>query len=491
MLSLFLLLLPAAPAPEIAAPTDPTALTLSAQDDLKAEYEKRRAEAEGDAAKLWEVVNWCEANSLDREMRSCLRAILKIDDNDKKAHELLGHVYYDGEWFTSEKKLEAHKKKEAERLAKEKGLVPYKDGYAHPDDIPFLEQGLVKTDDGKWVDLEMQKRLEEGWRLHDLIWISPEEFAKEEAGLFKCGDEWLPVAEANEYHSKIGQWWGIPGNYFELYTTLPRESAMQALNEVDATFRDLTKIYGVTPTAPLRVMIMRSPDQYGAFAGGVDGQWPSTDALGLSSVHGAYFADGLINYDNRKWNGAGAGYWDFSNDAGVQFGKTFARHAAGQSFGEYVDPSPKAIAKFEGSTQSQFPTEDFYAEKKIPRWFRYGAATYVERYYIDPFVAAGGDKEWARKWSVSNIARAGGLDPLSAIFAMEIGPDNIEASSKLINESGLLVSFLVDGKCPPVIEAHGAVKKALRDGEDPTKAFKALEKAIDKNADKLRAFADL
>jgi hypothetical protein len=74
---------------------------------------------------------------------------------------------------------------------------------------------------------------------------------------------------------------------------------------------------------------------------------------------------------------------------------------------------------------------------------------------------------------------------------MSIGPDNADVSSKLINESGLIVSFLVDGQCPPVIEAHGAVKAALRAGEDASKAFKALEKAIEQNLDKMRAYADL
>jgi hypothetical protein len=465
--------------------------SVAAQADIQAEYEKRRSEAEGDVAKLWTVVDWCEANSLDKEGRSCLRAILKLDDNDKKAHELLGHVYYDGQWFTTDKKLAEYKQKEGARLAKEQGLVPYKDGFAHPDDIPFLEKGLVKTADGRWVDLEEQKRIDEGWRKHDLVWISPEEFAKEDAGLFKCGDKWLSLEDANAYHAELGAWWAIPGNYYHVYTTLPRDVAIKARDEIDATFRDLTKIYGVTPTEPLNVMVLRSADQYGAFARGVDGQWPGTDALGLSSVHGAFFADGLINFDTRKWNGAGAGYWDFTSDAGNSFGRLVARHAAGQSFGEYVDPSPKAIAKFEGSQQAKFPVEDFYAEKKVPMWFRYGAAAYVERYYVDPFVGADGNKFWAREWSVSNIARGGGLDPLSAIFEMAISPDSADASSKLINEAGLLVAFIVDAQCPPVIEAHGAVKAALRAGKDPKKVFEALEKELEKNHDKLMAFANL
>jgi hypothetical protein len=491
-----LLLLIAVPLTAASASETPAARASSPpaagpQDDLKEEYQKRRDAAEGDVAKLWEVVNWCEANSLDRERRSCLRAIVKLDDEDKKAHELLGHVYYDGQWFTTEKKLAEYKEKEATRLAKEQGLVPYKDGYAHPDDIPYLEQGLVKTDDGRWVDPVELKRIEEGWRLHDLIWISPEEFEKEDAGLFKCGDEWLSLEDANAYHAAIGTWWGIPGSYFHVYTTLPREVALQARDVVDQTFRDLTKIYGITSSEPLSVIVLRSAEQYGSFAAGEDNVRPGTDASGLSSVHGAFFADALIDYEGRTWNGCGVGYWDFTSDAGTQFGKTFARHAAGQSFSERADPSPKAIAAFEGSAQSPFSVEEFYAEKKVPIWFRYGAATYVERYHEDPFVVSDGDPLWARKWSIENIARSGGLDPLDRIFEFAVTSDDPVTSAKLINESGLLVAFLLDGKCAPVAEAHGAVKAALRSGEDPTKAFRKLEKELRDNEAKISAFAGI
>ena len=81
-------------------------------EDRKAEYEAKRAEAGEDVDKLWDVYLWCEAFGMEKEGRSCLRAILKVDDGHREAHEKLGHIEYDGQWFTSKAKLERHEKDE-------------------------------------------------------------------------------------------------------------------------------------------------------------------------------------------------------------------------------------------------------------------------------------------------------------------------------------------------------------------------------------------
>ena len=123
---------PAAAPPSYAAGPPGTAFTAglaSAQDDL-AEYKRRRKAADGNTEALWKLVDWCELQSLRKQRKSCLRAILKLDDDDTKAHELVGHVFYGGQWFTSKSKLRSFKKKteaaaqkEEERVAKEQGLT--------------------------------------------------------------------------------------------------------------------------------------------------------------------------------------------------------------------------------------------------------------------------------------------------------------------------------------------------------------------------------
>lgn len=488
----------------------PTQGSLEDQDersDLKAEYEKRRAAAEGDIAKLWELVGWCDASGLDKERKSTLRAILKLDENDEKAHTGLGHVLHEGKWYNSEKELEAalkklgaDKAKAEEKLAKEKGLVKFGATWVAPADLPFLERGMVKDATGAWVSPEEAEKLKNGWTRQDLEWVPPEEKANVEKGLWKCGSEWLALAEADAYHAKLGTWWRLPTEHFHLYTTLKREVAQTAAIEIDRAYVDLLRIFGESPALPPVVLILNAADQYNTFAAG-GGALPATDALGLSSIHGSYFADLWFEQSDQgqpRFMAAGICYWDASNDAGNRFGSTFARHAAGQSFIEALDPSPNAIAALAGGGGA---VDAFWAEKKLPKWFRYGAAAYVERYYVDPFAAPAIGKEWARKWSAGEILRQGGLDGLDKVFECALSVDNRDGSAKLINETGLLLSFILDAQNKDLVKLHGAFKdsfRALRTSpadETATKEFQKvledLQKTIIASEDKLLVFADL
>ena len=111
----------------------------------------------------------------------------------------------------------------------------------------------------------------------------------------------------------------------------------------------------------------------------------------------------------------------------------------------------------------------------------------------DSLIGAGGDPHWRRSWSVSNIANKGGLDPLDRIFAFRITVDDIPRSNKLINEAGLLVAFVLDGKCTPVVQKHGALKAALSSGDAKKieQAAGELAETIAENEAELRSFAGL
>lgn len=471
---------------------EPGRATLEAQDpatDPKAEYEKRKKEAEGDVDKLWKLVEWCEAYGMKNEMRSTLRSILKLEPENRKAHEALGHVEYDGKWHDSEKKLEEYKKKKLEAEAKATGKVIYKGELVDPADVPFLEKGMTKDASGKWVDLETQKKLAEGWVRQDLTWIPPAEAENIAKGLWKCGDKWLSAADADRYHEDVENWWIIPSERFVLYTTVPRKVADKALEQCERAYRELTRAFGKTPANAVPVILLRSRDQYGLFARGEAGN-QTPEALGLSSVHGCFMAEALGAFVSAGGSMPGVAYWDDSSEKEKLFGPMYARHAAGQSFAEALDPSPKAVAKLlKGEAGSSYG-ENFWSEKQIPMWFRYGAAAYAERYLINTTVAAGGNPNETREWSVTNINNKGGLDPLDTIFKFGVAVDNTN-SGKLINEAGLLVAFALDGKCVEVSAKLGALKDAIKNGKDIAKAGQALADEIKKNEAKLRAFAGL
>jgi hypothetical protein len=460
-----------------------------AQDpDPKAEYKARREVAEGDPEALWKLHEWCTAYNFKAESNSCLRAIIKLEPDHKQARAALGHVYYDDRWFTSEQKLKQYKQEQLELEAKRTGKVIHEGKLIDPEELKLIEAGLVKVD-GRWINAEEAKKIEAGWVLQDTTWIPPGEVANVEQGLWKCGDQWLDAEEADRYHGEIGRWWQIPTEHFVLYSTCSRETSQAALNTMEHSYRQFARAFGRSPAQAVPVLLLNSTDQYGRFGAG-DAGIENPDPGGLSSVHGAFFADGWIEVALERESGAGVAYWDASTEGGSRFGEMFARHAAAQSIAEALDPSPRTMENWRKGRRGSSSPDDFWAEKSMPRWFRYGVAAYVERYMPDSLVAAGGDPDWRRAWSVSNIARAGGLDSLDEIFEFDISVDN-RNSAKLINEAGLIVAFILDGKCPPVINQHGALKVALKEGKpaDVTKATKGLVEEIKDNEAKLRAFA--
>ncbi len=75
---------------------------------------KREAVGDNDAAGLIELAEWCGERGLKAEGVACARACLKADpdtETAEKAHKLLGHVRYKGEWMTP---AEAVEKKQEE-----------------------------------------------------------------------------------------------------------------------------------------------------------------------------------------------------------------------------------------------------------------------------------------------------------------------------------------------------------------------------------------
>jgi hypothetical protein len=487
--SIIALLLGFAVAPQadsVKLPAATAPLTIVPQ-DAKEEFEKRFLEAEGDVAKLWLVHTYCATYKLKREDRKVLRAILELDPDHKEAREASGHFFYDDQWFKTEKKYKAHKAKKEEAAAKANGLVKYKGGWVHPDDVAMLEAGMARDKDGNWVSAEELEFINKGFIRHDLMWISPEEEAQADAGKFKCGEEWMDEAGANRYHSLAARFWKIPSfdNRFHIYSSTDRAVAIKALDEAMSITPDFVRILGRVPARPVVFALLRNMSQYGKFAAG-DQTFGvrETELRGLSSVHGAYFAEAWFNEKSGDHMGAGVAYWDASNDAGNSFGRLLARHAAALSLVEALDPSPRAMERTK--KKREFDLEGFLDEKKLPSWLRFGTASYCERYYLNNKV--GGDKTAMRKWSVSNILSRGAFDSLATIFKMNLTVDNPGQSGKLLNQAGLVVAFIIDGDNAAVKEKHAAFKVAFKKGDSIEKEIQALEAALQDAEADLRAF---
>lgn len=435
-------------------------------------FEERLAEAGDDTDKLWSLYLWCDTAGKTREGKSVLRKITELDPAHRDANLALGNIEYEGRWFANKRKLDAFKKEQEEREARERGLVSFRGEWVPKNDLPFLERGLVRGPDGGWVTHKELALFDQGWVRQDLEWVPPDEVENIAKGLWKCGDQWLELAEANRYHARIGQWWKLSSHYFTVYTTLDREVALEAATVLDRTFDDLVRVFGRAPEDPPMVILLREEQQYVDFAESGRGGQP-TDGSRVYAVYRAYLADEGIDVESGEFLGASVGVWNNETDAGRRLGRLATRHAAGQAFAQAIDPSPKAVAKAEKKPERGMNLDAFYQEKQFPTWYRYAAATYVERYFVDSLVAADGNPHWPKAWSVENLNIRGGLIPLSMFFGRNLDVTDEASAGRWINQCGLLMAFILDGGFDDVVMAHRELVEAVASGAK-TKSIQKL-----------------
>ena len=440
------------------------------------EFANRQKDASDDIEKLWELALWCEAQEREDDARATLARILVLDAEHAGAHEKLRHHRYDEKWFETYRALSTYRRAEDARMA-EKGLVRHGDGWVGQEALPFVRMNWVKDDRGNWISPAVLAKREadtrlaaEGWEQQDLTWIHPDDFEPWRAGLWKCGEEWLDTAAADAFHAEINRWWEVPGDHFVTRSTCDRESLRWITWWADQTYQDLVRATGMHPAEKPRLMVLNSLEQYNDFAAGNAGkQRPAAEAAGWSSVHYAFLAESWVSFAGAtpEYDGGGACYWATEDETLTPFGQHAVRHAAAQSFLEAIDPSWTAVSEMVTQPPgTPMDTTAFWEEKALPGWFRYGVASYVERYFRDASAGEDGDPLWARKWATDNLRNQGGLRDLQEIFAFGLDTNDPENSSRLISEAGLLVAFILDGECRPVQEQHRALKMALKSGGD-------------------------
>lgn len=453
-----------------------------------------------DVAKLLQLArDWTEKKHTDGA-KAAWKRVLQLDAANAEARAGLGHQLYDGKWFESHTALFDYKRAEDVQKAK-LGLARVADGWVPTADAPFVRLGWAKDDQGAWRHplalqraKEDQEMLAKGCERQDLVWIDPKEFEQWRQGLWKCGDAWLDNAAADAFHADASRPWFVQSEHFVIAATVDRRRVEWCKWYADKTWPDLVRLFGVTPGSRPAVIdmlddkkpglvVLRDLAQYNKLAAGAESE-------GFSSLHYAFFADARFD-DSVKppaFDGFGAAYWDDSTKEASAFGQHAIRHAAAQSFVEAIDPSWKALGDVAMGTQAK-TMAPFWAEKKIPRWLRYGAASYVERWFLDPDVGEGGDPEWARKWARAALKKDGGLRDIAKVFEFKLAIADVPSSSRLIHEAGLLTAFVLDGGDKNVQRAHEALKQALVSGVSTAAAVADLQKALLAAKTSITAFA--
>lgn len=454
-------------------------------------------------AALLELAAGYEKASKAAAAKRVFERVIELDPGNELARKQLRHQRYDERWFESYVELARYKREETARM-NEKGLARWKKDWVPQDDLPFLRMGWVRDAHQTWSNpAEMARALEvEEWkaagyqfRADDNSWIAPEDFEHWTALKWKCADQWLDLKAANGFHSKPETPWELAGEHFQVLTTCDWSYGNSARWHADHVHAELVRLFGVAPSKRPQVLLLGSLDEYNTAAAGL-----MFDAEGLSSLHGAYFADGAVDtsQEPNKYLGVGVSYWE-SGDAQVAgWGPFWLRWAAAQSFVDAIDPSWGAVSLLvinSGDFNPQVHGKQFWSEKCIPRWLRYGAASYVERYLANPEAAEGADPWDLRNFALAELKKDGGLRDLSKIFAFELTLDDMPDSAKLYSEAGLLVSFLLDG-CPDDAElrsTHEAFRVALATGskDGVRAAAKSLESALAERSRAIRAYAGL
>lgn len=485
-------------AAQVVVPTSPEAPgsteTESAERAADPELDKLLAEAGSDAQKLWDLSLWCKSTQREAAATRVLKRLLRVAPDDARARDALGHRFAKGQWFSTQASFERFQASQDPARAAAKGHIEFKGLWMHPEERALVGKGWVKEQEtGLWVTPADKKRFTEGWTRQDLEWISAGETAQLDRGLWRVDGEWIDARTADQRHARLDAMWRIPSADVLLYSTTSRATSLRALEHMSRAMDDLRKVFGAEPVLPIPVALLCDEAQYDRFAfGDHDGRRRATHGGRLQTIHHAFFAESFFERVEGKleFRGMGAGFWDALAPGGDLYGVHAARLAAGLSYVDALDPSPKAVRQ---ALAAAGPARGFFeayeAEKKLPAWLRWGAAVYAERYFKDERVAADGDPWWARKWSLENLARKGGLEPLADVFAFRLNPDQREASQRLLIEAGLVVSFLVDGPVPEVRRAHDEFKAAMIAGSLHPKYVQALRDALVAHESELAAYA--
>ncbi len=417
-------------------------------DDIKAQYEaKKEAVDESDAAALFELANWANDNGLRTDYKRMLRKVIKVDKNHKEAREALGYVFYEDRWVTQREKERLERKKEEEEMLA-KGLRKWQGEWYPAAEVEMFEKGLFPVEiDGqtKWVSEREKNHIEAGHVLHNNLWVPAADKGKADEGMFLVGEEWVSKEDADAAHQKMDNPWEMDSDHTALLTTTWHDYGKYALQHSDLAIQRAHDVLGIERSADaskVPLFLVYEVDDFNRLGNQIQ---DNNDALMSSLPYGCFtFQDpnaarhvGVIQYtivdpDNYQINNSMTYY--------------LIRHAAAEAAVRAVE-----------------------ASEDMPRWFVTGIGAYCGRYW-DPYV--GERINELISWNVQNLQNDGGLVSLDTFFE----PFNI--SRQTVLQSGLLMSYLVDGDLPDLVRQQWdtvRTKLSSETREDLAKEFLKLE----------------
>lgn len=448
-----------------------------------------------DADALWTLATRWRRDGATARAEVALAKLLRIRPDHAEARKAAG--WYGGPlaWFRSREAVRRHMDGQEPEEAAHRGLTEYEGLWVHPDERRLASRGWVKDfGRGMWLSKQDLERFEKGFALQDLTWIEPELADRVDRGLWLVGGEWLELTEANARHARLSSPWRIPTGNLVLNTTLDRETTRLAAHQAERALADVRDVFGVQPVLPIEVAVLGREEQVDRFAlGEPDGRRGPRHVGRVHTLGSAFLAEHWFRRvdGELEHTAQGVGLWDPGIEHGAAYGVHSVRFATALSYVEALDPSPmtvrRALAKGVGDDFS----ENYYAEKRLPAWLRWGAAVYAERFFIDPDAnpGEGGNPDWPRVWSLENLNAVDGLNSLNELFAFELSDDR-DSSRRLLISAGAAVAFLVRGESQSARAALRQFQVELRAGNLQREDLELLEEALRENEAALRRFCE-
>lgn len=424
------------------------AVTAQSVAALKRELRQKEAAAKNDVEGLLDLAEWAKEKGLATDRRRLLNAVLKIDPENERAHEMLGFVKYDGEWVTKSK-AEMLRRKALDEEMKAKGYVEVDGVWVSKEESDDAKKGIF-WHDGQRVSKDEKLAYAAGKVRHPVTgeFIDETDLSKAEQGLFPLGgDEWGDEERADSYHSSAGTPWLYRTHYATVASNKTIAEIKQITIDLDSGFESAMKILGGAQPSPANrplIQIAATTDQYRELGNAI-GAEGSAYAVFLAVADAEVAGIGTVRPVVMNWDKDWGPYW--------------LRHAAGLA---YV----AAIGRDLGAD--------------LPLWFQRGVAGYAERHF-NPGVASFFGKQHLQKGGVQNLENWFDRFEISG---------NLESRMLDFNvyQAGLVLDFAMNGNDDDATEAMLAVSEAAteQDGRGLERAVQKLQKVLADKEDEVR-----
>lgn len=427
------------------------AVTAQSVATLKKELRQKEVAAKKDVDALLDLADWAKDKGLVSDRRRILNAILKIDPENDRAHDMLGFVKYEGEWVTKSKAQMLHRKA-VEAEMKEKGYVEVDGAWVSKDEEKDAKKGIF-WHDGERVSKAEKQALSAGLVRHDVTgeFIAAADVAKAEQGLFPLGrDDWGNEEEADRYHSAPETPWLYRTHYATIVSSKPLADIKKITVDLDSGFDSVKRILGGVDPSPANrplIHIAADKDEYLALGNAV-GAEGSAYAVFLATEDAEVRGLGVVRPVIMDWQDDWGPYW--------------MRHAAGLAYAA-------AIAR------------DLEAE--LPLWFVRGVAGYAERHY-NPGIAKHYGRLHLEKGGVQDVGDWFEKFEISG----NLSPQMLDYN---IYQAGLVLDFAMTGNDPDATAAMQAVSDAAnmpaeKAGRALGNAVLNLQRVLSRKEDELR-----